>query len=105
MKETGLYDKLLEAGFLFGYKIYHDLNTVFDEERKENYMELDEIKIAVGPYLVGIWLAIMSLIIERSIQKYLPVEQEIVTKERFKTRRRTQAVFKKTFKQVYFNYK
>ena len=72
MQENGLNDKILEEGLLFSFKfVYNDFNTVFDEEAEDNYMKLDEIKIAVGPYLLGILLAIFSLIIEMWVKNNL----------------------------------
>ena len=97
IEETGLEAKWGESAYLFAYATANsDLNAVFDEEAKDNYMELDEIKIAAGPYLLGIWLAILDWIIEGLVANLSPEEAEIVTKDRLNSRRRVHVVFKKS---------
>ena len=44
-------------------------------------MELDEIRITLGPYLVGIFLAICSLLLENYVQNKLESSKVIVKKE------------------------
>ena len=63
--ETGLRDKLLDVIVSFAYKIFVDKEFVFNLKTKENVMVLDEIKIAIGPYILGIGLTIVVFLLEK----------------------------------------
>ena len=64
VRETGLYDKSIQTGVSLAYELFafkdFDLNFIKNQE----LMVLDELKIALGPYLCGIAIAVISLLIE-----------------------------------------
>ena len=62
--ECGHWYKLHEEGIRFGYNMYVDKKYVLVVNDPIDYMKLDDIKIALGPYIVGIPLAFIALFIE-----------------------------------------
>ena len=64
--ETGLRDKLLHVIVSLVYQVFVNKDFAFNLKSNENLMELDEIKIAIGPILLGIVLAIVVFLLEKS---------------------------------------
>ena len=64
MKETGIYDKSAQTGVSFAFQIFTDKNFDFQLEDRLDVMVLDQMKIAVGPYLCGNAMAFITLILE-----------------------------------------
>ena len=62
--EVGLHALWIKAAAFAIYNKLVDKEFVFNLKPKQNIMELDEIKIAIGPYVLGIVLAFVALIIE-----------------------------------------
>ena len=62
--ERGLFDKFIETAITDTYNTFGDKSFVYDLEKPDLYMELDEIKIVLGPYIVGIFLSFFVLLYE-----------------------------------------
>ena len=64
IKESGVYDKALQTGVDLSYEFFPDKDFLFNCNDQEKGMVLDQMKIAVGPYMCGTAIALMYLIIE-----------------------------------------
>ena len=62
--ETGLIDKWEKTGLSEGYKMFANNDFVFNSEKTIHCMDLDQLKIVLGPYSVGILMAIFAFIFE-----------------------------------------
>jgi hypothetical protein len=62
--ESGLPDTFEEAALKVAYDFFGDKSFVFNASTVEDYMVLDEMKIALGPYLIAIIMAFFALIKE-----------------------------------------
>ena len=62
--ETGLTDQWTKAAIDVVYNLFVDKDFIFNLKTNENVMVLDEIKIAIGPYMLGIVLAFVALLFE-----------------------------------------
>ena len=62
--ETALHDKWLEIGHLFTYKSHEQSVQVVNEQNEEQTMVIDQMKITLGPFLLGTCLSFFSLLIE-----------------------------------------
>ena len=62
---AGLWEKWRQSGLQWAYTTFmDDKNFIFESKIKKETMELDEIKIIIGPYLLGIFFGILSLLKE-----------------------------------------
>ena len=68
MNEKGLSDKWTESGLQMAYDNIYDNTFNHKPPEKRMEIELDEMNIIFGPYLLGICLAVLVLIIENIIQ-------------------------------------
>ena len=66
ISETGIYNTWLKAAVAVVYNIFVDKKFVFNVKPKQMIMELDETKIALGPYLLVIMLAMVALLLENA---------------------------------------
>ena len=64
VRETGLYDKSVETGLFLAYQFFADKEFDFRLEERVNVMVLDQMKIAVGPYMCGTAMAVISSALE-----------------------------------------
>ena len=64
--ETGLIYKTVKTGIFLAYDMMGDKNFVFELRKPSYQMELDEIKIVLGPYIFGVCSAFLSLLWEYS---------------------------------------
>ena len=64
MKETGLIDKINQFSMYISYKINTRRGYVFADREQKDAMQIDEFKIAPGPYLFGMTIAIFILSVE-----------------------------------------
>ena len=64
VRETGIFDRCTFAAMSVPYDMFVDKDFEFDIKIEEKRMELDEMKIALGPYMFGIVIAIVAFIIE-----------------------------------------
>lgn len=65
-EETGLRLKWYQTGVQNAYDIFGEKTFTFDKKTVEECMVLDQLKIAFGPYLTGVILAFVVLLIENS---------------------------------------
>ena len=68
--EVGLQPLWIKAAAFVVYNTLVDKDFVFNLKPKQNVMKLDEIKIAIGPYMLGIVLAFVALLLEKSFNTY-----------------------------------
>ena len=62
--ECGLWWKWLDAGAKYGYSVYVDKGYNFTEIQAIDYMDMDAMNIAFGPYILCISFAIGVLLVE-----------------------------------------
>ena len=63
VRENGFYDKLVQTSIHFTYHLFVDKDFTFHIEKAEQRMELDEMKIAIGPYLFGTTTAFIVFVL------------------------------------------
>ena len=64
IRETGVYDKSVETGAFILYQWCVDKQFDFQHEERLEVMVIDQMKIALGPYLLGTAMASIALILE-----------------------------------------
>ena len=66
IEECGLRQKWIEQATSRAYKMFFpsDDSTVLDIKQNVDYMELDELNICLGPYTIGICIALVILLLE-----------------------------------------
>ena len=64
IRETGLFGKWRETALILAYNMYIDKDFEFDFIIEEDGMVLDEFNIALGSFMFGIVMAIISFSIE-----------------------------------------
>ena len=63
--ENGIRDKVIEkTATYFKNMFYHSNNNTYAKHNSKRYMILDEIKLAIGPYIMGITAGIVVFIAE-----------------------------------------
>ena len=64
IRESGLYDQSVQTGAYILYELYANKQFDFRLEERQDVMVLDEMKIALGPYMCGTAMAVIVLILE-----------------------------------------
>ena len=78
-RETGLTLKWQEVSLLNAYKMFVGDNQVYEikSNKKSFCMEVDELKVVLGPYLIGMLFAFIALATECCSKRSLKIDQAI----------------------------
>ena len=64
VRETGLYDKWVQTGILLSFVLNTVNDLKFNFTKQSECMVLDELNIALGPFMSGIIMSIVTFFIE-----------------------------------------
>lgn len=88
MVETGLNEKFRITSLYWAYETLGLKGYAFQDKIKSDCMALDQMKICLGPYLMGIAIAILSIILENLVPEKDLTKRENLRSDGWSERRK-----------------